>query len=447
MNPNNVNFGDYDFVKNKINLNSKLINSNYIFNPQKIWLSSNLQFTGLYNRNSNFNGTMERFLALSPSVTLSDVFLMNSGCVCDYYSGGYVSVSNGYSGVTGYGTELVAYFSGITGTSYLPTGVIEDSFGNSYTGYQQIDMTGVLYEENSFPLYGLTYIQTEEKVDDYIVLNSGLIYNYGKSKINLISKVDINDNINYVYNTGINDIYNIYNLYSPKINNFNYFGWILDDKRNNYTVSSNGLCQYSGKYIQSGNIYNIENIISGDYLLDNNGNIFFNNSFGYRDNVMVDIIHPDLYESFVIDNFSLDNINLTNSGNGIYYLNWPKNCELFLNGQKLVSGNHEDIGTNADYGITGGGIYFINTGVFYNINNSILTAIVNNINTCDDVTNQNILNAKGKFLGNSSRIYKNGVRLDEYYDYIELGDFDTNLGTGIFDIKENIIYNGNGGFH
>ena len=65
----------------------------------------------------------------------------------------------------------------------------------------------------------------------------------------------------------------------------------------------------------------------------------------------------------------------------------------------------------------------------------------------DRVSQSNIIRASNNFLNNSSRAYRNGVRLDVNYDYIELGNFDTNLGTGIFDIKQNIIYNGNGGFN
>jgi hypothetical protein len=441
---NSVQFGNYDFISQQFNLNSYPIQSNYIFQPSQIWVSSNLKYTGLYNKNSSFNGSMERFLAFSPSIPLSDLKLINSGTVSDYYSGGNVIVYTSGTGITGYSTGLLPYFTGTTGTAYLATGVITDVFGDAYSGYGEVALTGVLYTEQILPQYGLIYIATTGYAKDSGVINPNLITKYGKSNVNFLFDVGTGDNVNIVYNTGASQIYAENNLKSNKANGFNYFSWVRSDKRN-YQVSSNGLYQYSGKNILSGDIYNLVNVISGDYVADENGNIFFNNSFGASDYIKVDINSPNLYQTLYIDNFTLLNSNISVSGNR-YYLNWPVSSQIFLNGQKLISGNDSEIGNTADYGIASGQIYFKNTGVFYNLPESVLSAIIESgIN--DDVSQSNLMETKSRFLINSCKAYKNGVRLDNIYDYIELGDFDTNLGTGIFDIKQNIIYNGNGGFN
>jgi hypothetical protein len=250
--------------------------------------------------------------------------------------------------------------------------------------------------------------------------------------------------MNIVYNTGVVQLYEKNNLKTTKANGFKYFNRVRRGDLN-YQVWSDGLYQYSGQNILSGDIYNLTNVISGDYIIDENENILFNNSFGLNDYVKIDLSSPNFYSGLYIDNFNLFNSALTLSDDK-YYLNWPSNSQIFLNGQKLISGIDREIGRSADYGVSGNIIYFKNTGVFYNLSESVLSAIVES-GICDDVSQSNLIGAKSKFLTNSARSYRNGVRLDNQYDYIELGNFDTNLGTGIFDIKQNIIYNGNGGFN
>jgi len=441
---NLVRFGSYDFTRQELNLNSYAISSNYIFKPTGIWISSNLNYTGLYNRNIPFNGTMERFLAFSPSIPISDIRLINSGTVSNYFSGENVTTYTLSTGITGYATGLLPYFTGVTGTTYGITGVITDGFGDTYSGYGQINLTGVLYTPQILPQYGPIYTPETQYINESSSINNDLIIKYGKSNVNFLFNIENDDNVNIVYNTGYNQIYNQNNLKSIKANGFNYFSWINYNK-SDYEVWCDGLYQYSGQLIPSGDIYNQTNILSGDYVVDSNGNILFNNSFGIQDYVKVDIISPYAYNTMCIDNFNLQNSNLTQSGNN-YILNWPINSQIFLNGQKLISGTDEQIGVTADYGINSSGIYFKNTGLFFNLPTSILSAIVED-GACDDISQSNLMNSRSKFLPNSSKTYRNGVRLDNQYDYIELGNFDTNIGTGIFDIKSNIIYNGNGGFN
>lgn len=441
---NSIRFGSYDFVSETLNFNSYPIVSNYIFQPSGIWVSSNLEYTGLYSRNSSFNGTMERLLVFSPSIPNSDVRLINSGTVCAYYSGGEVITYIESTGITGYATGMLPYFTGVTGTTYAITGEITDIFGDTYSGYGQVDLTGVLYSEQILPQYGLIYIPNNQYVQDSVAINNSLINKFGKTNINFLFKIETDDNINCSYNTGEYQVYNQNNLLSKYIDGFNYFSWINDDK-SSYAVSINGLYQYSGQNVPSGDIYNITNIVSGDYIVNENGEILCSNIFGSNDRAKVDIIYPDLYNSIYIDNFTLSNSQLVNSGER-YYLNWPANSEIFLNGQKLISGDDISIGSAADYGVQNGMIYFKNSGIFYNLSSSILSALIQN-DMCDEVSQSNLLRAKSEFLINSAKAYRNGVRLDNKYDYLELANFDTNLGTGIFDIKQDIIYNGNGGFN
>ena len=441
---NSVSFGTYDFISQNLNASLYPINSTYIFQPTGLWVSSNLQYTGLYNKNSSFKGIINRFLVFSPSIPSCDIRLLNSGTVCDYYSGGNIVTYTSETGITGYSTGLLPYYTGITGSVFGETGVITDIFGDTYSGYGQINLTGVLYTQQTLPQYGVILTPNTEYISDYISLNTGNIFSYGKSNVNFLLNIQSGDNVNLVYNTGLSQILNQKNLTSKFANGFNYYSWI-NSNLNNYRVWADGLYQYSGATVKSGDIYNLTNVISGDYIVDSVGNIYFSNSFGGRDYISVDIVGSGQYIPLYIDNFTLNNVNLISSGNK-YYLNWPQNSEIFLNGQKLISGAETQIGTSADYGITGTGIYFKNTGVFYNLPPSVLSANVE-LDLFDRVSQSNIIRASNNFLNNSSRAYRNGVRLDVNYDYIELGNFDTNLGTGIFDIKQNIIYNGNGGFN
>jgi hypothetical protein len=441
---NTIGMGDYDFVSQDTNKTLYNINSNYVFQPKSLWISSNLEYTGLYNSNNPFNGNMERFLVFSPSIPASDIRLINSGTVCNYSSGGRVITYTSGLAITGYSTGLLPYFTGVTGSIFAVTGIITDAFGDTYNGYGQVNLTGVLYSQQILPMYGNVQTPNTGYVLESITLNTGAISSYGKSNVNILLNINQNDNVNLVCNTGIQEILNQRNLKSKLANGFSYFSWINSNK-NSYNVWTDGLYQYSGQNVPSGDIYNIINVISGDYIVDDRGNIYFNNSFGYLDNIVVDIIQPQEYNTLYIDGFNLAHSSLQLVGDK-YYLNWPQQSEVFLNGQKLISGLYSEIGTSCDYGISGSGIYFINTGVFYNLQPSVLLA---NIETglYDQVFRSNIFVTSANFANNSSRAYLNGVRLDLNRDYIELGNFDTNLGTGIFDIKQNIIYNGNGGFN
>jgi hypothetical protein len=441
---NAVQFGSYDFIYQKLNVDLFPLDTNYIFNPTGIWISSNLNYTGLYSRNMPFRGNMEKFLCFSPSIPISDIRLINSGTVSNYISGGNIIQNIVSTGITGYATGMLPYFTGITGTTYGITGVITDEFGETYSGYGQIDLTGVLYTQQILPQYGIVYTPETVYINESCSIDPNLILKYGKSNLNLLFNSNLQDNINYIYNTGSSQISNIDNLKSKKANGFKYFNWVTNTNHF-YEVWCDGLYQYSGTVTSSGDIYNITQILSGDYILDENGNIIFNNNFDLNDNVKIDAIIPNAYNTLYIDNFNLSNIALLYSGEG-YYLNWPTNSQIFLNGQKLVSGNTGDIGISADYGIHNQKIFIKNAGVFYNLSNSILSAIVES-GVYDSISSSSVISCGHKFLPGSSKAYRNGVRLDLNYDYIELANFDTNLGTGIFDINTDIIYNGNGGFN
>jgi len=430
---NSVGFGSYDFVGQNLKADLFSIDSKYLFNPSGLWFSSNLEYTGLYNKNSPFIGTMERCLVFSPSIPLSDIRLLNSGSVSNYISGGYIVTYTSGSQITGYTTGLLPYYTGITGSTFGATGTITDVFGTTYSGFGQVNLTGVLYSQQLLPQYGVVSIPQTGRVLESIVLNTGVIKTYGKSNINVLLNIQSGDNINLVYNTGIQDIFNQRNLASKYANGFNYYTWI-NSNRSSYNVWTDGLYQYSGNTILSGDIYNITNTISGDYIVDNKGNIFFGNSFGNSDYVKIDIIYPDQYTSLYIDNFNLAYTGLIILDSK-YYLNWPKNSEIFLNGQKLISGIDSEIGVSADYGITGSGIYFKNTGLFYNLLPSVLSATVIS-GIVDQVSYSNIINSNNSIikyeLAKSVEIIKKMSIINENLSYCNNDNMQTISFLSIF---------------
>jgi len=438
---NNVSFGNYDFASQSLNITSKIIKSEYIFNSSGIWLSSNLN-NSLYSANSAFDGTMNRALIFSPSVSISDLRLINSGSVCQYSGQGESTVyTSGYQ-ITGYSSQMVPYFTGITGSEFGPTGVIVDIWGDRYSGYGTVYLTGVLYSEIESPMFGWLVTGNTVYNDSDLEIDYNLVNSYGKSIINYLHNIQNNDILNYVYSTGIYRSLDQRGVNIDYAKGYDYFRKITN-RSGEYDIWANGVYQQSGKIISNNDIYNPIETISGDYVIKNNRDIFFSNTFGINDNIIMDIIYDNesqLYHyNLYIDNFNLQNGNLVLDGDK-YNLNWPPNSQIFLNGQKLISGNESQIGNNADYGVSSSGIFFKNTGVFYNISNSNLSAIVEQ----DMLESTGIANLKKfeyLFPSESVKIYRNGIRADRGLDYIEMGSYNMKLNTGIFDKKNYIIYN------
>lgn len=432
-----ISFGSYDFFKSSLNSVSFPIESDYIFNPSNIYLGYNDSITGSYNYNKQFTGYMDNFLIFSPSIYGQDIRYLNSGFVHDYTEPVTYVEYKYITGVTGYATGYTGYYSTVTGQMLVPTGVVNNCFGMSYTGYSIIDLTGVSSGINVTPLTGITntYSQTGTS-GEMVILNSGYITSLGKNKINILANIDEYDIVdislpdnNYPYNVK-NNLNTIYNSVDSV---FTVNGLSNNSK---FIVFANGLAQNSGNFYITGGGYNTNIIIDNDYIINRNRRIVFGNGFNQNDNIVVDEITGEYNSGLYIENFNIPELQ-----QGMQ-LNWPTNYNIFYNGQKLISGIEANIGISAHYGINNSGIYFKNIAPFSGQTGQLF-ALPRNFDYNITGNFQNFEFTGGTFFNNYSEVYLNGVRQSLGGNYIELANSDINNGYGIFDIKNQIIYNNN----
>jgi hypothetical protein len=125
-----------------------------------------------------------------------------------------------------------------------------------------------------------------------------------------------------------------------------------------------------------------------------------------------------------------------------FILDWPTNSRLFFSGRKMISGKIENIGINCDYAVTPSGLYFDEyNGIFsYGSGDLLLLPAIFDYNITG---NSNLIKAENRYYTNYSEVYLSGKRLNVGVDYLELPNFDSNAGSGIFDINSDILYNNN----
>jgi len=441
---NSVSFGDYNFFSSELNSDSFNINTNYIFKPTGINIGYNQNAVAAgYSYNKKFTGFVDEFLMFSPTIYNYELVDLNSdGFASDYVSG---SVSTGYSyttGITGYTTGITGFYKAVTGYNNNVTGTIFDKFGDEFSGYVSVPLTGTLYGTGVIALTGVSVSSYIINGPPSIVPNSGYIGSFGKSAICLTKKIDTGDFIDvnipdYSYNTVYKN--NLLCSYDGADNTF-FANYAKSNPQYDFIVFLNGLAQNSGNYTDNGNIYSQSKILLNDYILDSNREFLFNLPVKSSDTVICDTLPVKYNTSYYIENFYYD-IN-----NNSISLPWPvTGYDVFFNGQKLISGSDSQIGVTAHYGTTSTGIYFKYIPIFSGVSGQLF-ALPRNFNNSKTGIGQPVILTDSRFYTNFSQVYLNGQRLALSQDYLELAAIDSNAGSGIFDIKTGVLYNNNQSF-
>jgi|694.fasta_scaffold03615_14 hypothetical protein len=431
---NNILFGYYDFYKNTLFTNNFIIGSEFIFDPQTLYIGYNPESSGLYNFNQLFTGSISEFLLFSPAIYNYDIVSINSGYAHNYVSGSLVSITNTISGITGYVDQLTGYTSGVTGIESIPTGVIQDEWGVSYTGFQDIELTGLIPLSGLVPVSGEIDSFTEEIITgEAISLNYQFLDSLGKNNINFLSKVysedflELNAYTNYI---NLNNIQK--NIFLNKETIENKF-YISNDINFSGTpiVFINGQAHLSGNILLTGSPYNSGIFVINDYYYDENLREFiFNNVYNENDSAFIDI--ENVNQILHIKEFAVE------SGIGqVILTGWNDNLnKIYFNGQKLITGIHYQINNND--------IIFPKETPLYGGTTGVLMALPKSYNNTVIGIGKNLINFNNKYLYNFTEIYKNGIRQTLNTDYLELPMLDSNNGTGFFDVKPDLIYNNEG---
>jgi hypothetical protein len=431
---NNLLFGFYDFYKNSLFSNNFIIRSEYLFDPQNLYIGYNPESSGLYNFNQSYTGYISEFLLFSPSIYNYDIISLNSGYAHIYSSGSLVFTNTIISGVTGYLDEVTGFSTGVTGIESIATGIITDEWGVSYTGFEDIELTGLI------PLFGVTPLSGE--IDSFtgqivtgenIILNYEFLNNLGKNHINFLSKIDFEDVLDlngYIDYSGLRNIRKNINIKKERINNQFYIPTNINFS-GTPIVFANGQLNISGELFLTGTPYNSGIFLTNDYYYNvPSRNFVFNNNYNEGDSVFIDI--ENLNNSLHIKNFFVA------SGTGQTVLTgWNDNLNKFyFNGQKLISGIHYEVSMDD--------IIFEEENPLYGGTTGILVAIPKSYNNTILQSGTNLVNFNNRYLYNFTEIYKNGIRQTLNTDYLELPDIDSNTGKGFFDVKKDLIYNNEG---
>jgi hypothetical protein len=364
---NNIVIGYYDFYKNTLFSNNFIIDSEFIFDPQSLYIGYNPDASGLFNFNQLFTGFISEFLLFSPAIYNYDVVSINSGYAHNYVSGSLISITNIISGITGYADQITGYLSGVTGIESVPTGVIIDEWGVSYTGFQDIELSGLIPLSGTVAISGQIDSFTEEILTgeslslDYTFLNS-----LGKNNINFLSKIDSEDILelnSYTDYSNLNNIQKNIRLSKDFIENRFY---ISNDINFSGTpiVFINGQAHLSGNLLLTGSPYNSGIFLINDYYYNENLREFiFNNDYNENDSAFIDI--ENVNDILYIKNFAIE------SGNGeIVLTGWNDNLnKIYFNGQKLVNGIHyKTLLPKLISSLSGTTGYFDGFGIQFNIN-------------------------------------------------------------------------------
>lgn len=440
----NTSFGYYDFIKSGFISNNFNFNSEFIFNPSGLFIGKNPISLNLYNYNEQFKGYIEQMILCSPSIydyeteNIAKSFVSNYFPSTDFFIDEYLTGVTGITtgslgeeilltgylyGITGYTTGVIeTQINVVTGVQYVITGTYVDEFGNEEPAYDEIELRGDLTITGFVPLSGRLRLFESGTIEEYVQIDNNKIVEFGKNKINLLTKTDIQDvveaqfitgnyNLQYTKNFGsfydnVNKTYVFPNIKS----NFNNF---------NHTIYANGLLLTSGSGLQIGTVYSPNIFIaSGDYINPFKGE-FLLYDYNNTHSVFGDFITGNL---IVENTFSRNNSGILNTNNINSY-------DIFFNGQKLTSGIHYiNNNFNNFFQILGDDI------------SGKLILVSKNFNI--NITGSGHLYSINRtFYNNFSKIYKNGVRQRLNFDYIENGNFSLNNGLAILDIKDNLIYN------
>jgi hypothetical protein len=452
----NLSFGYFDYFSSTLKTTSYNIDNKYIFDPNTLYIGYNPESSGLYNFNKPFWGKMEQLLLFSPSIYQYELENIFSGFVCNYiprssYFNEYIiSGVTGFStgingeeipiigpivGITGYTTGIIGYITEITGVESVFTGIYQDDFGNSFEGFQDVFLSGTFEETGFIPLSGYLIQKESGIIPAEINVNLNEIYDYGRSSINLLSKIDNDDLVDLGLLTGNKFGFKYsknFKSYFDSVNTTFVFDKIRFDKQNkNYILFVNGQLVNSGSNKKIGSLYQPSSyIIYEDYTEPFRGEILFQNDFKIYDNIFGDFISG---EAVVVDEFIPFHQNLA------YIIDRPdiqfENYNLFINGQKLCSGAH--------YNIDGNVIYFnVNSAIFSGISGRLTLVSLNHDYNLTG-SQKNLFHTERKYFEEYSQVYKNGIRQQNYGDYLEISKLNILSGKAIFDTRPNLIYNNN----
>lgn len=438
-----VTLGRYDYFSN-----TSISETHFLDKPlvgdTGVWLiaSGRSDISNSFYNKQYGDGYLEAFLFFNEPVDDLNFKYISSGLVCQpYLTGNLSGYISGYE-VTGYQTGLVLMSSGITGYNIVSTGLIEDDFGNIYTGYSKEPIYYMESGSGLLPMSGeVQYPVFSGETRIEIGLNTGYLSTFGMSKGVSIYSLGTGNVFSWNFeknlgdNLSTNDVGKDYLINYDRVNE----GFFIGD-RDNFIFYLNGIMQNSGSFYITGDFYNPIVEQDRDYYISG-GFIFSTGKYSVADYGSIDFVK---YNSIsIIDNF------IHVAGTGDRLISTGINNLVFFNGQKLNTGNLSSLITSRNQVfVSSDSMYFSNCCDLFDGISGTLT-IINNISGNLDEVNltSGFLNTfSTKFKNDSLVCYLNGIKMEKNIDFFEGSSQDLFSSFGSFSGFKGVLYNNDANF-
>lgn len=438
-----ITLGKYDYFSNA-SISETYFLDKPLVGGSGTWLigSGTRDTSNLFYKKQYGDGYIESFLFFNEPVGDSNFKYISSGLVCQPYLTGNLSGFVSIYEVTGYATGLVMMSSGVTGYNIAATGMLEDDFGNTYTGYSKQPLYEIQSGSGLIPLSGeVLYPVFSGQTRVELNLDTGYLATFGMSKGVSLYSVGTGNVFSWNFeknlgnNLSTNDIGKDYLINYDRVNE----GFFIGDK-DNFIFYLNGLMQNSGTHYLTGNFYNPYIEQSRDYYVSG-GFIFSTGKYDVGDYGSIDFVKYDSVS--IIDDFKHI------AGTGDAFIATGANNLVFYNGQKLNTGNLSSLTSNQNQILYNyNSMYFPNCCSLFDGATGTLT-IIKNIN--DNFNEVNLstgfLNVfSNKFKEGSLSCYFNGVKMERNIDFFEGSSQDLFSSFGSFSGFKGVLYNNNSNF-
>lgn len=408
-----IGFHQFDDTLNKISSDNKFSLVDYSYSD-KFYLGG-LGVSGQGYK--NFSGVIDSFMMFNVGLGFAERNTFAKSFYCSSYdTGGFTTSTETFLSVTGVELQTVIVGTGITGyVEYLAgTEVVE---GGTINKYAYSGLTGYIYDTIPVELTGLTTGNSEiltynrpSGIYDY-----GYISTFANSKIVLLNNFDSSVKEVYSFSGRNSDDLNLIPNYS--INTLKY-AILPTGSGETINFYANGLAQ---PYVQT-----LSPLMSGDFVVSGNS-IDTDGFFDISDFPIYDII---------AGTSSITGITTGDVSSGVktLSLSYVDNRDLYLNGNKLISGiNYTSSGSSIV--ITTSDLIDGDLMLLPKHNQNLVRYTGNTDNNFD--TNIKLID---------EQVWVNGLRQIKLLDYEKVADFSLKYSTFSLEPLSDVIYNNDTGF-
>lgn len=403
----------FDDDLNKLSLNTQFELDGF-FNSNNFYLGG-LGVSG--NNYNNFSGIIDSLMIFNVGLDFPERNTFAKAFYCSgYASGRYEKEKETFLSVTGLEYQSVIVGTGITGYIQLPE-IISTSDTSSVTGFFDFGLTGFLFENRLVELTGLVTGESEITIfrPPSGLIDFGYSVPFGNSKVLLLSNFDNSNKEVYSFSGKNSDDINLIPQFSQSNSKYTIFNTGSGETVNLY---ANGLI--------CNRVSEITGDIDGDYSVDN-GFVDSNNFFDVSDFVIYDLI----LGSGSITGLTPQDIN---NGSKVLSYDYVNHRDLYLNGNKLISG--------LDYSVVTGAITIQTTNL---IDGDLVLSPKHEANRVS-YTGNNENNFDTNLFLFDEQIWVNGLRQIKNLDYQKLPNNSLRYTTFSLDPFSQVVYNNDTGY-